>query len=149
MLGWVDRQVRDAQIAGVGLVLTLASAIVGIVWMSIALAQALSSAIGSTAAAALLTGAAFLLPAIMFLVWRGLETRRRQREQDLAHTMLGAQPDLLAALTRIAQDMAERAPLAAVAIATLGGLLAARFPAALPLLVQALTRDDAQPTSGR
>jgi hypothetical protein len=129
--------------------LILATAVAGLVWLSIALARALEAVIGPITAAAA-TGLLFLIPALAF--WGLAAIRRRidseREEETQSYPLLQAGPDVLSQLTRLTQDMTATAPIAAVAIALLGGLLAARFPAALPLLIQALaTRNpsDAKP----
>jgi len=127
------------QTAGMGLVLILASAVIGVVWLSVAIAGMLAAWLNPPLAA-LATAGLFFLPPIIFSIALALRGRRARQAQEQSQQALAASPDLLVELTRIAQDMAARAPLAAVAVALLGGLLAARFPAALPLLVQALAQ---------
>lgn len=129
--------------AVLGGALLVASAGMGLAWLSIA-------AVGGTAAvlglfwARVVVGLLLLSPLAVFVLFVWL---RDQKRQDLA-PVAGIGTD--AALTTIAsaaQKMIEKSPLAALALASLAGLIAARFPAALTLLANVLKEYD-QPTQG-
>jgi fructose-specific phosphotransferase system IIC component len=138
---WIERQIRDAQIAGAGFLLILASAVLGMVWLSIALARMLGAAELDPALAALCIAALCLAPLGVFYLVRALRSTSEPAER---HQALAAQPEGFAEISRFAEDMAGKSPLTAVAVAMLAGLLAARFPSALSLLAQIVTRRDSR-----
>jgi hypothetical protein len=128
---------KDLQIAGVGIFLTLAGAVIGMVWLSVALERALSGPVEPAGAPALV-GIVFMLP---LLIGLGILMAKRP-----SHAMQAAASSehhgAIPQLSRAVRDLAQKSPLSAIALAALAGLLAARFPAALALLVQAFPLRD-------
>ncbi|MBI1250287.1 MAG: hypothetical protein GC189_02300 [Alphaproteobacteria bacterium] len=139
MWGSIAAQLREARSAIVGWSLAVATAIVGVVWLSVAAARALEPHL-PPGAAATVVGLALLAPLLCALVAAQFGNKRHDPPalQGLAG---GAQEPQLAAISRAAERLVEKSPLTALAIAALAGLLAVRFPAALTLLIQILQRD--------
>lgn len=120
-----------------GIVLFVLGA-VGIVWLSIATVESAAAMLGPVWAPAVV-GAAMLAPLgiLAFMAW--LKARR-----SAAPPLQGAAgaDASLAAIAAAAHKMIEKSPMAALALATLAGLLATRYPAGLSLLANVLSADE-------
>lgn len=138
MLGEVTARLRDARSAIVGWGLCLAAAALGLVWLSIAAVQFLAAWLDPRAAAALI-GVICLLPVTIAALRANVHKTERPAPQPVQPGLYGADPALhYAGIAKAAEKLVDRSPLTALAVAALAGLLAARFPAALGLLLQIL-----------
>lgn len=136
-MGLLSRQIHDVKVAGAGYALALAAAILGLVWATIWLDRLLSIWLGAVWAP-LGVAAVFLLPVLIGYL---TSDRLKAEEKSASPTaLLSSVDDQLSELTRTAEGLVEKAPLVALALAALAGLLAARFPSALSLLVQVVSR---------
>lgn len=141
MFGGLSAQVREARAAIIGIALMVACAAIGFVWLSIGAAQALAAALPAPWPAVII-GLGFLAPIAISAVAARLRQARRDEAaaapaEPQGFVGLNTQ-DQMGFITRAVGDIVDRAPLAALAIAALAGMLAVRFPLALPLLIQVL-----------
>lgn len=133
---------REAGAKGIGFILIAISTGLALIWIAFAAYVWLGSIAGS-AWAALIVGAALLLPATVFL----FATRVAKRAEAHAEATLLARPhedegdlrfgaiaDRLVAITR------ER-PVAMLAVTVIAGVVLARYPAAAASLARMLARD--------
>ncbi len=134
MPGEISAHLRHAQMAGAGIVLILALAILGFVWISIWAIGLMAIWLGPDWAP-LAVGLLCLLPLAVFLI---LKKAKAQKEQERALAQALHHPEL-SQIAQIAQGLIEKSPLTALAVAGLAGVLAARFPSALTLLLQVLS----------
>ncbi len=127
--------IREAQLAGAGVFIILASAAIGLVWLSVWAVSALS---GESNNPALIVGAAALLPLALLVVQR-LVRHWRYEQAEAAQVPAAAPQTELSQAVEIAQLMAQRSPLTTLAVAAAAGLLVARYPSLLGSALQALT----------
>ena len=133
MPGEIKEQLRHVQVAGAGIVLILALAVLGFVWISIWAIGILALWLGPDWAP-LIVGVLCLLPLIVFAIRKRAKAQQEQ-ERALAHQPHHSD---LTQIAQITQGLIEKSPLTALAIVGLAGVLAARFPSALTLLLQIL-----------
>jgi hypothetical protein len=133
-----NAQIRDSLKAGAGLFLVLVPAAIGLVWLSIAAVGSISIWAGPIAAQTIL-GAIGLAPVLVVLIARFAKAHERRGAVAPAR-LSGHGEDDFALIARAAENLVEKAPLAAIAVAVLGGVFAVRSPSALALLVQMLDR---------
>jgi hypothetical protein len=130
--GEIGNQLRHAQMAGAGIIIVLALAILGFVWTSIWAVEFVAPYVGGEWSK-LVIGLICLAPLFIFLVGKKMKA-----EAVAAQNHQVAHPDL-AQISHIAQGFVEKSPMTALAIAALAGILAAKFPSALTLLLQVLS----------
>ena len=140
-----SRQLKELRSSIIGLVLLLATAIIGLIWMSIGLYSALTSWIGPVWAP-LALGGICLLPLLIF----GLIKAFRPHEDDersihAAYNSAYADSSV-ASISRIIESLSGTSPFLATAAAILAGFLATRFPALLTIFAQIIQAyaEDAQ-----
>lgn len=131
-------RIRGAQIAGAGFVLALGACVVGLVWLSVCAVDIVTASMGRVSATALV-GVLFCAPLVLILILKNTKQQKESAAQAFAQTHHPSVDDQLMQLTRITERFVERSPLVAVAIATLAGIIAVRFPAALSLLIQIIS----------
>jgi hypothetical protein len=141
MLKFFVDQVRGASVAGAGMAMALLSALIGVVWLAMALATAIAPYVGVAGSQAII-GGLFLIPAIVLGLSQAF--RRKEAPGAQAQGFAAAQKDELAEIVAAAKAFATKQPLVAAAIVVLGGILALRFPSALSLLVQILAPSNDQ-----
>ena len=145
MLGEVTARLRGARSAIVGWGLCLAAAALGLVWLSIAAVQYLAAWVDPRGAAALI-GALCLLPLAVAALRANGQKPEAPAPQPLQAGLYGADPtSQYAFIAKAAEKLVDRSPLTALAVAALAGLLAARVPAALGLLLQILQQRQPDP----
>ena len=145
MLGEVTARLRGARAAIVGWGLCLAAAMLGLVWLSIAAVQFASAWIEPRAAAALI-GLLCLTPIAIAALRANAQKPEPPAPQPVQTGLYGADPTTqYAFIAKAAEKLVDRSPLTALAVAALAGLLAARFPAALGLLLQILQQRQTDP----
>ncbi len=122
-----------------GAILLLVLGAVGIVWLSIAAAANAAAMLGAIWGPATV-GAVMLAPLGVF----GLMTWAKTWRAATAAPLQGAESAdaSLAAIAAAAHKLIEKSPLAALALATLAGLLATRYPVGLSLLANVLNANE-------
>lgn len=143
-MGIFSRQIHDVKKAGAGYALALAGALVGLVWATIWLDRLLTLWLGPVWAP-LIIALVFFIPLLVGVVLK--DKRKADEKPAAAPALLASVDDQLSELTKTAEGLVEKAPLVAIALAALAGLLAARFPSALALLVQIVSRHRASATT--
>lgn len=108
---------------------------VGIVWLSIAAVESAAAVLGPVWAAAIV-GALLLAPLAIIALMAWTRERRRRAEPLLSANGADA---ALATISAAAHKMIDKSPLAALALATLAGVMATRYPAGLGLLANVLS----------
>jgi hypothetical protein len=126
----LSSRIREAQLTGTGTFLVLASAAIGLVWLSI---WAVGAMTGAIAAAPLVVALGALAPLILFALVRVLRANEPEAQA------LAARRDDFEPIVRAAEAFVTKAPLTAIALAAVAGVLAARFPGALSLTMQLLS----------
>lgn len=121
-----------------GTILLFVLGAVGIAWLSIAAVEAAAAMLGP-AWAHVGVGAALLAPLGVVALMAWAKARR-----SAVTPLQGAQgaDASLAAIAAAAHKMIEKSPMAALALATLAGLLATRYPAGLSLLANILSANE-------
>jgi hypothetical protein len=128
----INNQLRELRSSLMGIGLVLAMAIIGLVWVSVGLNAWLSSALGAVWGP-IVAGLIFFIPIIVFA---------------LVRTFGGGQPiqraapygdDPAIAMTKLAESMPGSSPFWVAVIAIVGGVLSARFPGILGLILQLLS----------
>jgi hypothetical protein len=110
----------------IGFVLMIACAIIGLIWISVALYNLLSTLIGPLWGPVAL-GGLFLLPIVIYGIVRLAAPKdKRSKQQKMfdaafANTSVGS-------ISRMIEAMSPHSPLLAAAVATIGGFVATRFP---------------------
>jgi hypothetical protein len=117
----------------VGLAL-VASATIGLVWISIAVVESAAAMLGPVWAPASV-GLVLLAPLAIFATISWRNDRRRQAAPILG---VAGNDAALSAIAAAAHKMIDKSPLAALALATLAGVVATRYPAGLTLLANVL-----------
>jgi hypothetical protein len=115
----------------IGLVLLLASSIIGLIWLTIGLYSWLVSLVGSLWGPMLL-GALCLLPLLIFILARLITKPGR------AQALFSQEPTHLH-ITTIVDSLKSRSPALAAAAAIAAGVLATRFPNLLGVLAQLIS----------
>ncbi|MBI1188540.1 MAG: hypothetical protein GC206_14610 [Alphaproteobacteria bacterium] len=145
---WLGRPLRSVQLAGAGAFLALALAAIGLVWISIWLVNACALLLegafvgANLSLAPLIVGGVMVAPLLIFILVIWLSPK--PRESNPVARWIANSDDDLAAITRAAEGMVEKSPMLAVAIAALAGVLAARFPAALTILMGIVAAKEAK-----
>jgi hypothetical protein len=139
ILGAIGRTWREVRAASAGVVILLAWAMIGFVWLSVALANYLAQFLLPAAANAVV-GAVFLAPLAIAALVHLLAPKRARASEPVDLLKTPDQTQGYAEFSGIVQNLAEKSPLTAIAVASLAGLIAARFPAALTIAVQMLRR---------
>jgi hypothetical protein len=119
-------------------ILLFALGAVGIAWLSIAAVEAAAAMLGAVWGPAAV-GAAMLAPLGIAGLLARAKARRIATQQARGLESADAS---LAAIASATQKMIEKSPIAALALATLAGLLATRYPAGLSLLANVLTANE-------
>lgn len=109
---------------------------VGIVWLSIAAVESAAALLGPVWGPATI-GAALLAPAALAVLLSWAKARQRQAAPPTAD---GAAA--LKAIAAASHKMIANAPLGALALATLAGIMATRYPAGLTLLAEVFTTNE-------
>lgn len=120
----------------IGGALLVASSVAGLVWLSIAAVGGTAAVLGSFWAQ-IVVGLLLLSPLAIFalIAWQ----RDRQRKAAAVVVDSGGDAALSAAIAAATHKMIEKSPFAALALASLAGLISARFPAALSLLASVVS----------
>jgi hypothetical protein len=134
MIG-VGERIRSVASAGIAGMACGALALIGLVWLTIAIVSALTPSIGALAAQALV-GVALMIPLLILVV------RSKLSRPTAAARAAYEDPDAAAMIqvARLVETMGAKSPLASAGVALAAGVLAARLPTILPLFVQIVTQ---------
>lgn len=141
-----SRQLKELRSSIIGLVLLVATAIIGLIWLSIGLYSALSAWIGPIWAP-LALGVLCFVPLGIFAIIRIFAAREEDEERAVQAAYNSAYADSsVASISRIVESLSGRSPFLATAAAIIAGILATRFPALLSIFTQIVQAyaDDAQ-----
>lgn len=118
--------------------LFVASTAIGFVWISIAAVAGAAAMLGPIWAPAAV-GLMLLAPLAIFvaIAWKN----NRQRQAALILGVAGNDA-ALSAIAAAAHKMIDKSPLAALALATMAGVIATRYPAGLTLLANVLSTNE-------
>ncbi len=120
----------------IGLVLLLATTILGLVWISIGLYHCLTGYLGSTWGPIVL-GLIFFVPMLIFAVVKAFSGNTQHSQQQAT---LNGYADVSALnITKVIESLSGHSPFFVAAVAIIAGVLAARFPALLTMFMQILT----------
>ncbi len=144
----LDFAIRKSETALGRVVTTLvlaAVAMLGLVWLSIALTGWLAHAVAPPVAAAIVGGGLILIALLVFRLKNAANTRSSDAAK-VAAASARKTDDLMSRATRIAQGMAPDTPLAALAFALLAGIASVMLPATFsPYLAKILDDMDRSP----
>ena len=128
-----SKEINSIKASLIGLVLILATAIIGLGWIGFGLYSLFVLYLGLIWGPIAL-GGLFLLPILIFFGVKALphnSAKRRQQayNEAFANSTVGA-------ISRMVDSMSGHSPVAATVVAILGGFLASRFPQFLPMLAE-------------
>jgi hypothetical protein len=130
----LDKKIRSAAATGGAVALAGALAVLGVVWLSIAAVSALAEFV-TPIVAMCIVGVAAMTPLAVVLIRKG-SARPASTPEPVVQTA-----EDVAAVMRLAQSaqlMAERAPVAGIALTLGAAFIAARSPTTSPLAVHML-----------
>jgi hypothetical protein len=131
-----SRQLKELRSSIIGLVLLVATAIIGLIWLSIGLYSALSAWIGPVWAP-LALGAICFLPLGIFGIVRLFAAKDQDDERTVQAAYNSAYADSsILSISRIIESLSGKSPFLAAAAAIIAGFLATRFPALLSIFAQ-------------
>lgn len=108
-------------------------------WWSIAVARWLEPA-GASASAAIITGALFLAPLLLYLAVNSIARAYYARDQRfLLEDQRNQQSQLVTLVSQRALSLFRERPLLGLALVTAAGILVARHPGVVTILAQALS----------
>ncbi len=128
-----SKEINSIKSSLIGLVLILATAIMGLGWIGFGLYSLFVLYFGAVLGPIAL-GGIFLLPIIIFFAAKALPQNTAKRKQQayneaFANSSVGA-------ISRMVDAMSGHSPIAATVVAVMGGFLASRFPQFLPMLAE-------------
>jgi hypothetical protein len=128
-----SKEINSIKSSLIGLVLILATAIIGLGWIGFGLYTLFVLYLGPIWGPIAL-GGLFLLPIIIFFAIKAMPHNAAKRRQQayneaFANSSVGA-------ISRMVDAMSGHSPVAATIVAILGGFLASRFPQFLPMLAE-------------
>ena len=129
-------QLENFKASLIGLVLVLASAIIGLIWISIGLYTLAVVMLGSLWGPVAL-GGLFLLPIFIYAIVKSLPSSQQKRKQSafdaaFANTSVGS-------ISRIIESLSGISPILATVAAVVAGFMVTRFPQFLPMFSQIVT----------
>jgi hypothetical protein len=130
------RQLKELRSSIIGLVLLLATAVIGLIWLSIGLYSALTAWIGPVWAPLALGGICFL-PLVVFWIVHLFADKDHDEERTVQAAYNSAYADSsVMSISRIIESLSGKSPFLATAAAIIAGFLATRFPALLTIFAQ-------------
>ena len=132
-----SHQIDSIKAMVVGLTLVLATAIIGLIWISFGIYNAAVATLGSIWGPIVL-GGAFLLPLIIYIIVKAVNPKdKRSKQQRLydeafANTSVGS-------ISRMIETMSAHSPFMAAIVAVVGGFVATRFPQFLQIFSELVT----------
>ncbi len=128
-----SKEINSIKSSLIGLVLILATAIIGLGWIGFGLYSLFVLYLG-TVIGPIALGALFLLPILIFFGLKALPQNAAKRRQQAYNEAFAN--STVGAISRMVDSMSGHSPAAAAIVAVLGGVLASRFPQFLPILAE-------------
>ncbi len=128
-----SKEINSIKSSLIGLVLILATAIIGLGWIGFGLYSLFVVYFGIIWGPIAL-GGLFLLPIIIFFAAKALPHNTAKRRQQAYNDAFAN--STVGAISRMVDSMSGHSPVAATVVAILGGFLASRFPQFLPMLAE-------------
>ena len=128
-----SKEINSIKSSLIGLVLILATAIIGLGWIGFGLYSLFVLYLGLIWGPIAL-GGLFLLPIIIFFAVKALPHNTAKRRQQAYNEAFAN--STVGAISRMVDSMSGHSPVAATLVAILGGFLASRFPQFLPMLAE-------------
>lgn len=128
-----SHQIDSIKESVIGLVLILATAIMGLGWIGYGLFSLFVQYLGPVWGPFAL-GGVFLLPLIIFMLVKMLPHSKKKRKQQ-AYNQAFANSSV-GAISTMVDAMSGHSPIAATLVAVLGGFMASRFPQFLPMFAE-------------
>lgn len=131
----LSSQIDAIKSSMIGYILMMASAIIGLIWVSISI-YSMSVRIFGPAWGPALVGLLFLLPIVVYFLSKLLAPNKdsRSRQQRLLDEAYAASP--AGALSRMIETMSAHSVFMGTVTAIVGGFIAARFPQYLTILAE-------------
>lgn len=127
-------QLQELRSLIIGLVLLLATTIIGLIWISVGFYHGLSSYLGPIWGPMVL-GLIFFVPMLIFTFVKAFSRDTRQAQQQP-----GPNADMAALnFSKVIESLSGQSPFFVASVAIIGGVLASRFPALLSVFMQVLT----------
>jgi hypothetical protein len=128
-----SKEINSIKSSLIGLVLILATAIIGLGWIGFGLYSLFVLYLG-TVIGPIALGGLFLLPILIFFALKALPRNAAKRRQQAYNDAFAN--STVGAISRMVDSMSGHSPAAAAIVAVLGGVLASRFPQFLPILAE-------------
>ncbi|MES2674937.1 MAG: hypothetical protein V4660_11910 [Pseudomonadota bacterium] len=127
-------QLQELRALIIGLVLLLATTIIGLIWISIGFYHGISIYLGPTWGPIVL-GVIFFVPMLIFTFVKAFSRNTQQARQQS-----GPNPDTAVLnFSKVIESLSGQSPFVVASIAIIGGVLASRFPALLSIFMQVIT----------
>jgi len=128
-----SHQIETFKSALIGLVLMLAAAIIGLIWISIAIYGLAVKLLGDLWGP-LALGFAFLLPIIVYLIIKALPHNQQKKRQSLIDEAFAK--STVGSISNLIDNLSGVSPVLATVAAIVAGFMATRFPQYLPMFSQ-------------
>jgi hypothetical protein len=126
-------QIENLKSALIGLALLLATAIIGLIWVSIGLYSLAVKLLGDLWGP-LALGAIFLLPILIYFGVKALPHNRERRRQSLTDEAFAK--STVGSISNLIDSLSATSPVLATVAAIVAGFMATRFPQYLPMFSQ-------------
>ncbi len=132
-----SHQIDSIKAMIVGLTLILATAIIGLIWISFGIYNAAVATLGSIWGPVAL-GGVFLLPLIIYIIVKVLNPKDKRSKQQRMYDTAFANTSV-GSISRMIETMSMHSPFMAAIVAVLGGFIASRFPQFLQIFSELVT----------
>ena len=126
-------QIENLKSSIISLVLLLASAIIGLIWVSIGLYSLAVKLLGELWGP-LALGGLFLLPIIIYLIIKAMPHNKEKRRQSLIDEAFSK--STVGSISNLIDNLSGVSPVLATVAAIVAGFMATRFPQYLPMFSQ-------------
>ena len=126
-------QIENLKSSIISLVLLLASAIIGLIWVSIGLYSLAVKLLGELWGP-LALGGLFLLPIIIYLIIKAMPHNKEKRRQSLIDEAFSK--STVGSISNLIDNLSGVSPVLATMAAIVAGFMATRFPQYLPMFSQ-------------
>ncbi len=128
-----SHQIENFKSSLIGLVLLLASAIIGLIWVSIGIYSLAVKLLG-VLWGPLALGGLFLLPIIIYLIVKAMPHNKEKRRQSLIDEAFSK--STVGSISNLIDSLSSTSPVLATVAAIVAGFMATRFPQYLPMFSQ-------------
>lgn len=128
-----SHQIDNFKSSLIGLVLLLASAIIGLIWVSIGIYSLAVKLVGDLWGP-LALGGIFLLPIVIYLVIKSLPHNKEKKRQSLIDEAFSR--STVGSISNLIDNLSGVSPILATVAAIVAGFMASRFPQYLPMFSQ-------------